>query len=252
MSKPLVPWIGGKRKLAKHVIPLLGKHQCYVEPFAGAGGIFFLKEPSKVEVLNDINSDITNLYRCVQYHMSELHSQFKWTLVSRDNWNWLQTTPRNVLTDIQRAARFLYLQKMAFGAKVTGQNFGCASSTPPRLNLLTLERDLEDAHFRLQRTYIENRDWQKIIKQYDSPETVFYCDPPYWQTEGYGVAFEWEQYQALRELADSIKGRMIISIGDHSDVRTLFDGLKLQEIDYAYTLSKGVAKKSKELIYTNI
>lgn len=251
MSKPLVPWLGGKRKLAKHILPLLGDHSCYVEPFAGAGGIYFLKPPSKVEVLNDINSDITNLYRCVQHHMSELHSQFKWTLVSRDNWEWLKTTPAETLTDIQRAAKFLYLQKMAFGVKVVGQNFGYARTAAPRLNLLTLERDLEDAHFRLQRTYIENRDWAQIIKQYDSASTVFYVDPPYWQTEGYGVEFGWEQYEQLRELADTIKGRMIISIGDHKDIRALFNGLKLQEIDYAYTRAKGATKKTKELIYTN-
>lgn len=80
---------------------------------------------------------------------------------------------------------------------------------------------------------------------------MFYVDPPYWQTEGYGVEFGWEQYEKLRELADTIKGRMIISIGDHKDIRALFNGLKLQEIDYAYTLAKGATKKTKELIYTN-
>lgn len=251
MSKPLVPWLGGKRKLAKHILPLIGEHTCYVEPFAGAGGIYFLKSPSKVEVLNDINSDIANLYRVVRYHMTELAAQFKWVLISRDNWQWLQSTPAETLTDIQRAAKFLYLQKMAFGAKVVGQNFGYSSSTPPRFNLLTLERDLEDAHLRLQRTYIENRDWQHIVKSYDSADTVFYLDPPYWQTVGYGVDFGWEQYEAIRTSADSIKGRMIISMGDHVDIRALFDGLTLKEIDYKYTLNKEISKQSKELVYTN-
>ena len=76
MSKPLVPWPGGKRKLAKHILPLLGEHRCYVEPFAGAAAIFFMKEPSPVEVINDINGDLSNLYRVVKHHLSELHSQF--------------------------------------------------------------------------------------------------------------------------------------------------------------------------------
>lgn len=250
MSKPLVPWPGGKRKLAKHIIPLIGEHTCYVEPFAGAGGIYFLKEPSKVEVLNDINGEIMNLYRVVQHHMQELYSQFKWVLVSRDNWNWLQLTPVETLTDIQRAARFIYLQKMAFGARVDKPNFGTAATAPPKFNLLTLERDLEAAHMRLHRTYIENRDWQYIIKKYDRPGTVFYIDPPYWQTIGYGVDFGWEQYEQLRSLADTIQGRMIISINDHPDIRELFKGLEVKSVDYQYTVGgAGKSGNVKELIY---
>ena len=252
MSKPLVPWPGGKRKLAKHILPLLGDHTCYVEPFAGAGGLYFSKEPSPVEVLNDINCDLTNLYRVVKYHMAELHSQFRWTLVSRDNWEWLKATPPETLTDIQRAAKFLYMQKNAFGGQVTSQSFGVGATRPPRFNLLTLERDLEDAHLRLQRTYIENMDWQKLIKRYDRPGTVFYIDPPYWETLGYGVPFEWDQYEKLRELADSIQGKMIISINNHPDIVRLFKGLKKRQVNYVYTVGGGRNKKEvKELIYTN-
>ena len=251
MSKPLVPWPGGKRKLAKHILPLLGDHTCYVEPFAGAGGIFFSKEPSKVEVLNDINGDITNLYRVVKHHMGELYAQFRWALVSRDNWDWLIKTPVETLTDIQRAARFLYLQKMAFGARVDSQHFGTAATAPPRFNLLTLERDLEAAHLRLNRCYIENMDWRVLVKRYDRPGTVFYVDPPYWQLTGYGVPFDWPEDVALRELADTIKGRMIISINDHPDIRALFDGMEVMEVGYNYTLggAKSGEKKSTELIY---
>ena len=252
MSKPLVPWPGGKRKLAKHILPLLGDHTCYVEPFAGAGGLYFSKEPSEVEVLNDINGDLTNLYRVVKHHMAELHNQFKWTLVSRDNWGWLKATPVETLTDIQRAARFLYMQKMAFGGKVSGQNLGTSATRPPAFNLLTLERDLEDAHFRLQRTLIESMDWQKLVKRYDRPGTVFYIDPPYWQTQGYGVPFDWDQYLALRELVDSIQGRMIISINNHPDIVRLFKGLKKRQVDYAYTIGGNKNRQEvKELIYTS-
>lgn len=250
MSKPLVPWPGGKRKLAKHILPLLGEHRCYVEPFAGAAAIFFMKEPSPVEVINDINGDLSNLYRVVKHHLSELHSQFKWVIVSRDNWNWLQSTPVETLTDIQRAARFLYLQKMAFGSKIEKPTFGTAATSMPKFNLLTLERDLEDAHLRLCRTYIENIDWQRLVKKYDRAGTVFYVDPPYWKTEGYGVEFGWEQYEALREWAGKLKGRMIISINDHPDIRALFKGMRFKEVNYVYTMGgASKAKTCKEMIY---
>lgn len=121
MAKPIIPWIGGKRRLAKQILPLIPEHTCYVEPFCGAGAIFFLKEPSKVEVLNDINGDLVNLYRVVRCHLEEFVRQFKWAMVSRQVFEWLRITRPETLTDIQRAARFYYLQKQAFGGKVDGR-----------------------------------------------------------------------------------------------------------------------------------
>lgn len=251
MSKPLIPWIGGKRKLAKHILPLFPEHQCYVEPFAGAAALFFIKGHSKVEVLNDINGDLVNLYRVVKHHFEELYRQFKWVLTSRQNWHWLQSTPPDTLTDVQRAARFLYLQKLAFGGKVNGQTFGTATTARPKFNLLTLEQDLQDCHFRLATTLIEHLDWQRVIQKYDRPHTLFYCDPPYWQTEGYGVEFGWDQYVRLAEFARTVQGHMIISINDHPEIRELFVELPIIEVGYSYTVGGG-AKPTKgiELIYS--
>lgn len=124
MSSPIIPWIGGKRRLAPVILPLLTDHKCYVELFAGAAAIFFLKQPSDVEVLNDINGDLVNLYRVVKNHLEEFVRQFKWALTSRQIYKWTQATPPETLTDIQRAARFFYLQKLAFGARVEGQFLG--------------------------------------------------------------------------------------------------------------------------------
>lgn len=250
MAKPIIPWIGGKRKLAEHLLPLFPDHQCYVEPFAGAAALFFLKQPSPVEVLNDINGELINLYRVVKHHLEELYRQFKWVLTSRQNWERLHITPTDTLTDVQRAARFLYLQKLAFGGKVEGQVFGTATTSRPRFNLFSLEQDLQEAHFRLSNTTIEHLSWEKVIERYDRPHTLFYCDPPYWQTEGYGVEFGWEHYVRMAELAKSIEGTMIISINDHPDIRELFADLPVVEVDYAYTVG-GAANKTEcvELIY---
>jgi DNA adenine methylase len=117
---PIIPWIGGKRRLAKHIIPMFPEHTCYVEPFCGAAAIYFLKGQAKTEVLNDINGELVNLYRVVKHHLEEFTRQFKWSLTSRQMFKWLQITPEETLTDIQRAARFFYLQKNAFGGKVSG------------------------------------------------------------------------------------------------------------------------------------
>lgn len=221
-----------------------------MEPFCGAAALFFYKEPSKVEVLNDINGEIINLFRVVKFHIEELCRQFKWALTSRENWKRLQQTPPETLTDVQRAARFLYLQKLAFGGRATSQSFGVDSTRRSPFNIFSLEQDLEDAHFRLSHVTIEHLDWREAVRRYDRPHTLFYCDPPYWKVEGYGVDFGWEQYEELARLARTIKGKMIISINDHPEIRALLKDLPMRKVDYTYTVGGGNRRANrKELIY---
>ncbi|HDB9591301.1 TPA: DNA adenine methylase [Escherichia coli] len=251
-SLPIVPWIGGKRRLAKHILPLFPAHTCYVEPFCGAAALYFLKTPSKIEVINDINGELVNLYRVVKHHLEEFVRQFKWALVSRQIYKWLQDTPEETLTDIQRAARFYYLQKQAFGGKVADHTFGTSTTSAPRFNLLRIEEELSMAHLRLSRTLIEHLDWHQCIERYDRPHTLFYCDPPYWGTEGYGVEFWLENYDHMAELARSTKGKMIISVNDIPEMRQAFNGLNIQTVDISYNLKvTGKATPRKELVICN-
>lgn len=251
-SLPIVPWIGGKRRLAKHILPLFPNHTCYVEPFCGAAALYFLKTPSKIEVINDINGELVNLYRVVKHHLEEFVRQFKWALVSRQIYKWLQDTPEETLTDIQRAARFYYLQKQAFGGKVADHTFGTSTTSAPRFNLLRIEEELSMAHLRLSRTLIEHLDWNQCIERYDRPHTLFYCDPPYWGTEGYGVEFGLENYDHMAELARSTKGKMIISVNDIPEMRQAFNGLNIQTVDISYNLKvTGKATPRKELVICN-
>lgn len=250
---PIIPWIGGKRRLAKHILPLFPDHDCYVEPFAGAAALFFMKAPAKAEVLNDINGDLVNLYRVVKHHLDEFIRQFRHALISRQIWDWMVMTPPETLTDIQRAARFFYLQKLGFGGKVDGRTFGTATTSAPRLNLLRIEEDLSQAHLRLSRTTIEHLPWADSITRYDRPHTLIYCDPPYWGTEGYGVPFGLENYDKMAELARTIKGKMLISVNDIPEMRVAFNGLTMSTLDIRYTVAGGSSSKdiSKELIIRN-
>ena len=251
-SLPIVPWIGGKRRLAKHILPLFPAHTCYVEPFCGAAALYFLKTPSKTEVINDINGELVNLYRVVKHHLEEFVRQFKWALVSRQIYKWLPDTPEETLTDIQRAARFYYLQKQAFGGKVADHSFGTSTTSAPRFNLLRIEEELSMAHLRLSRTLIEHLDWHQCIERYDRPHTLFYCDPPYWGTEGYGVEFGLENYDHMADLARRIKGKMIISVNDIPEMRQVFNGLNMQSVDISYNLKvTGKPSPKKELVICN-
>lgn len=252
MAKPIVPWVGGKRRLAKHILPLFPEHGCYVEPFAGGAALFFMKQQVETEVLNDINGDLVNLYRVVKHHLEEFVRQFKWALISRQIYAWLRDTPIETLTDIQRAARFYYLQKLAFGGKVSDQTFGTATTGKPRLNLLRIEEELSAAHLRLSRVFIEHLAWDECVRRYDRPHTLFYLDPPYWGTEGYGVAFGLEQYDLMAALAKSIEGRMVISVNDIPEMRKAFAGLQIDVVDINYTVAGGDKRKAaRELIIRN-
>tara|TARA_R110000851_G_scaffold333531_2_gene514919 strand:+ start:84 stop:848 length:765 start_codon:yes stop_codon:yes gene_type:complete len=249
MYSPIIPWIGGKRRLAKTLLPLFPDHQCYVEPFAGGAAMFFMRpDPAKVEVLNDRNSELVNLYRVVQHHLEELVRQFKWALISREMFKWLKMTPSDPLTDIQRAARFFYLQHMAFGAKVADQSFGTATTSKPGLNLLRIEESLSAAHLRLAQVFIEHLPWQEIIKRYDRAHTFFFMDPPYWQTAGYGQDFPWEEYERLAEVLGTIKGKAILTLNNHPDIRKLFRSFDYQTAPIRYTVGSGKGSQASELI----
>ncbi|MGI4846568.1 MAG: DNA adenine methylase [Janthinobacterium lividum] len=238
MATPIIPWIGGKRRLADRLIPQFPSHTCYVEVFAGGAALYFMRPPAEVEVINDVNGELVNLYRVVKNHLEEFVRQFKYALSSRDVFKWLQETPPHTLTDIQRAARFFYLQQQAFGGKVSGQTFGTATTAPP-INLLRIEENLSAAHLRLSSAYIENLDWANCIERYDRPHTFFYMDPPYWETEGYGVGFGLEQYEKMADMLRRLKGKAIISLNEHPDIRRIFAGFEIDAVPLQYTVGGG-------------
>lgn len=252
MAMPIVPWIGGKRRLADVLIPRFPPHSCYVEIFAGAAALFFMRPPAEVEVLNDVNDDLVNLYRVVQHHPEEFIRQFKWALSSRQVFKWLNDTRPETLTDIQRAARFYYLQQNCFGGRVEGRTFGTATTSPPGLNLLRLEEALSAAHLRLSGAYIEKLDWQECIRRYDRSHTFFFADPPYWQTEGYGVQFGFEQYEQLAVAMRGLRGRAIVTLNDHPDIRALFAGFEMERVEIQYTVggAENIAQRGELIIYS--
>ncbi len=239
--------------MAQHLLPLFPEHTCYVEPFCGAAALFFLKAPSKVEVLNDVNSDLVQLYRVLQHHLEEFVRQFKWALASREMFEWAKSTPPRTLTDIQRAARFYYLQRLAFGGKVDGQTFGTATLAPARLNLLRIEEELSAAHLRLSGVTVEHLDWGACVERYDRPHSLFYLDPPYWGTEGYGVPFGLEQYERMAELMRGMQGQAVVSVNDIPEMRAAFKGFQMKRLPITYTVGKAKDRKpSGELVVHNL
>lgn len=252
MPSPIFPYPGGKRRLAKSILPLFPDHRCYVEPFCGGAALLFMRDaPARVEVINDANGELVNLYRVVKTHLQEFIAQLHWSLSSRQMFKWLQMTNTEPLTDIQRAARWFYLQRHAFGGKVVGQTFGVSASSPG-VNLGRVEEALSDAFVRLSGVTIEHLHWSECVRRYDRPYTLFFCDPPYWQTAGYGIDFGWSEYVALVEQLATIKGRAIMTINDHPDIVELLrsqPGWRVDAVDVDYKVGGGhKAKAVRELI----
>ncbi len=154
---------------------------------------------------------------------------------------------------MQRAARFFYLQKHAFGAKVQGQTFGTATTTPQGLDLTRVGEDLSAAHLRLHRVTVENLDWAACIERYDREHTLFFCDPPYFGTEGYGVEFGLEQYDRMADLLRCMKGKALVTVNDIPAMRQAFKGLTMRRLNIRYTLGNSGAGRQErgELLICN-
>ncbi len=252
MTRPIIPWPGGKRRLVRHLYPHFPQHDAYVEAFAGGAAALMMRpHPAPLEVLNDIDGDLVRLYRCGRHHLDEFVRSFRWSLVSRQMFEWAKLEHPDTLTDIQRAARFYYLQKLSFGGKVEGRTFGVVTGgAGPRLNLLRIEEELSAAHLRLANVVIENLPWHECVGRYDRPGTFFYLDPPYWQTEGYGVEFPFAEYERMAQLLRTMKGKAVVSINDHPDIRRAFEGFDLVPLQIRYTIGGGASRErpSGELI----
>ena len=255
--RPGAPWIGGKSRLAKIIVPLIDctNHRCYAEPFVGMGGVFLrrTKRP-KAEVINDYNQDVANLFRILQRHYTPFMDMLRYQITSRANFERLSSLPPDSLTDLERAAQFLYLQRLTFGGKVTGRSFGVETTSGARFNISKLGPVLEDLHDRLAGVVIENLDFGTFLKRYDRPDTFFYVDPPYWGSEGdYGRgSFVREDFARLAGELRQLKGRFLLSINDRAEVRNTFAGFYLRTVLTRYTISGGKRQKRVcELLISN-
>ena len=250
----LIPYFGGKSRLTKTIIAKFPAHHCYVEAFAGAAHVLFAKPQSNIEVLNDLDLDLIALYRAVKHHPEELHRQFKYVLIARGEFQRLMQVNPATLTDIQRAARYLYLQRMCFGGKSRNRAFGASATKPPGLNLFTLQQILEDAWIRLANVTVERLDFRKLIPLYDRPHTLFFLDPPYYGIMGYAHNFEDQDFLDLADVLAGIKGRFVMTINDTPKIREFFRRFAIEEVELKYSVSRKEESRSKtrtELFISN-
>lgn len=252
---PVAPYLGGKRLLAKTIVPIIEAvpHKNYVEPFVGMGGVFFRRtKRTRCEVINDISKDIANLFRILQRHYPQFLDTLKFQISSRSEFERLKATDPTTLTDLERAARFIYLQKTAFGGKSVSQNFGVKLDTS-RFNLHKLAGQLEDVHDRLSHVTIECLPFDKCITRYDRDETLFYLDPPYWNCENdYGKGlFSKADFEGLAQQLGTINGKFLMSINDVPEIRFIFERFSIKSVKTRYTVGTQSGKDVGEILISN-
>ena len=232
---PVISWTGGKRRLLKHLLPLIPEHTTYCEVFGGGLALFCAKAPSPAEIINDINGDLVSFYRCCKYHLDPLLDELDLVLNSRRDFEDYCAQPG--LTDIQRAARWMIRNKLSFAGH--GRNYAIARTQPlgSRSQRMVAIRALSH---RLDRTNIECRSWEKILDTYDSPAAFFFCDPPYLD-DGGDCYDGWSREELARFCArlKTLKARWLFTFQDCREVRQHMAGHRIKAI----TRARGIVNK---------
>lgn len=259
MNSP-IKWVGGKSKSLKYLLPFIPDHEGYVEVFGGAGWLLFAKPPSKWEILNDLDENLSNFWNVIQENEKEFIESFKYEIISRSRFNeYKEIYKKKAYTDnINKAHILYYLLKSGTSASLPdggGCGFG-RSRGKSRLNLKEISNNITRAHNRLLEVTIECQDFRQVISYYDSENTFFYLDPPYRNTTrpDYPVGkFTDKDYTDLSKLCTNMNGKFLLSINEDKFIKSLFSefNIKKVEIPYSGSIKKKGRRSYPELIITN-
>lgn len=213
--KTPITYYGGKQKLSSIIIPMIPKHTLYAEPFLGGGAIFFAKEKSAVEVINDTNKELINFYRVVQNDFVSLEKEINISLHSRDLYRQAKVINSNpdMFNEIKRAWAVWMLAAQTFASKLDGTwGYDIQRNTTSKKISNKRESFSEQYAIRLQMVQVECTDALRIIESRDSPESFFYCDPPYYNSDcGHYDGYTIEDFERLLQTLSRIKGQFLLS-----------------------------------------
>lgn len=239
-------WPGGKRLMVKNILNLIPPHRVYVEPFVGAGHVFWAKEPSEVEVINDLDSGLMKWYQ---------------DLKKRSRFACDMTPNRDRFTRIKEKTRslgfcdYLHLIKFSYGCK--GKTYSPSKierclewDDPSTCTVTRLAGNFDEFRDRLSRARILKRDYRVILKKFDGPDTFFYLDPPFHELDCPYVSCDVSPRQ-IAEAVRGLRGKWLLSYNDHPDVRAAFKDHKMEKFENQYSMDESSTKQVVELLIRN-
>ena len=265
MTVHVCQYFQGKSRIAGDIIALMPPHRCYVEPFGGVASVLFNKRPSLIEVWNDLYGDIVNLFVCLKEDADRLKRELEKLPYSRQVFaKTLEDFKHDILDpfslDYERAARYFYVQYIGFGGKVpmeaTPGSFGYSKRRSKPQSLNNKVQQLEAFGERLRNVIIEHLDYKDCIQRYDSEETLFYVDPPYYDTDNSGIGFSTDQHENLHRVLAESQGKWILTYDDNATIRALYKGYDMRFLDVANVVAGSMRygireRKTTHLIIRN-
>lgn len=253
MQRSPIRWQGGKYRLRDEIIRRFPAHSVYAEVFGGGGWVLFGKERSKVEVYSDINAELVNFFRVIQEDWEALAKRFEWALYARDEFLRVMNRRDQERDPVTRAYDFYYRVYSHFGGKYNDSDDWGYTRSKPAFDMSKVKDKFRLAHERLIGVYIENRSFEEVLSRYDSPDTFFYCDPPYLELSGYLYKFDESDHRRLHDRLGAIRGKFLLSINDHPQVRKWYAPYYMVNVETRYSISKQQEgrKQTRELLIAN-
>lgn len=257
--KTPVTYYGGKQMMVRHILPIIPEHILYCEPFAGGAAIFFAKQPSEVEVLNDTNRELINFYRVIQSDFTSLEKEIQITLHSRDLHRKASVIYNNpdMFSELKRAWALWVLSSQGFAGQLDSSwGYDKSKNSTPKKIENKKEAFTIDLAMRLQQVQLECADALYIIRSRDTAESFFYVDPPYYNSDmGHYDGYSRDDFEALLTLLSGIKGKFLLSsypsdiLGDYSTKNNWFT--KSYDGIVSIAAKSGKQKKKIEILTSN-
>jgi DNA adenine methylase len=217
--------------MLKHILPIIREHAhvCYCEPFAGGMAVLLAKERSKVEVVNDINGTLVALYRNLQFHLPAILTEINWLFSSRQNLKDFLAQPG--LTEIQRASRFLLVNRTSFAGNMNSFAVAKTSGGGAAFDRDAVAELLGKAHERMNGVVVEHLPYERCLHNYDSKDTFCFIDPPYLEAPtGAYQGFSEVDLRGLRKRVEKLKGKWMVTLDDSKLNRELFSDCAIKAI----------------------
>ncbi len=258
MIKTPISYYGGKQTLLRHILPLIPEHTTYTEAYVGGAALYFAKEPSELEVINDVNGNLVNFFRVLKADFTELKALIDQTLHSRREHEFAMIVYEfsEFFNPVRRAWALWVLSKMSFASKLDG-SFGYDKAKNSVAKKIRNARDnfTVELSKRLELTQIEQTDALRVIRSRDTDKAFHFVDPPYVGTDcgHYSGTYNLMDFQNLLELLTQIKGKFMLTMFPHPmlDEFITVNGWTVHEVERTISASKTKRRKQVELIVCN-